>query len=85
MAAQEVFLIRHGETEWSRNGRHTGRTDIALTEHGREVARRWRPYSSGRHFALVLSSPLQRARQTCELAGLGAQAQLEAPITVYRR
>jgi probable phosphoglycerate mutase len=77
VAAQEVFLIRHGETEWSLNGRHTGLTDIALTEHGREVARRWRPYASGKKFALVLCSPLQRARQTCELAGLGAQAQLE--------
>jgi len=72
VSAQEVFLIRHGETEWSLNGRHTGRTDIALTEHGREVARRWRPYASGKKFALVLSNPLQRARQTCELARLGA-------------
>src|SRR5215831_4580049 len=77
MAAQEVFLIRHGETEWSLNGRHTGVADIPLTENGRRVARLWQPYAAAREFALVLSSPLQRARQTCELAGLGTQAQLE--------
>jgi len=77
MAAQEVFLIRHGETEWSLNGRHTGVSDIPLTENGRSVARLWQPYAAGRKFALVLCSPLQRARQTCELAGLGRQAQLE--------
>jgi len=77
MAVQEVFLIRHGETEWSLNGRHTGVSDIPLTENGRQVARLWRPYAAARTFALVLSSPLQRARQTCELAGLAAQAQIE--------
>jgi probable phosphoglycerate mutase len=77
MAAQEVFLIRHGETEWSLNGRHTGVSDIPLTENGRAVARLWQPYAAERALALVLCSPLQRARQTCELAGLGAQAQIE--------
>jgi probable phosphoglycerate mutase len=77
MAAQEVYLIRHGETEWSLNGRHTGVSDIPLTENGRRVARLWHPYAVARQFALVLCSPLQRARQTCELAGLGAQAQIE--------
>jgi broad specificity phosphatase PhoE len=75
--AQEVFLIRHGETEWSLNGRHTGSSDIPLTEKGRQVARLWEPYARARTFALVLSSPLQRARETCELAGLGRQAQIE--------
>ena len=80
MATQEVFLIRHGETEWSLNGRHTGRSDIPLTEKGREVARLWQPYAAARTLALVLCSPLQRARQTCELAGLGAQAQIEADL-----
>ena len=80
MAAEEVFLIRHGETEWSLSGRHTGVTDIALTENGREVARHWRPYAAARTFALVLCSPLQRARQTCELAGLGARAQIEGDL-----
>ena len=76
MAAQEVFLIRHGETEWSLNGRHTGISDIPLTENGRQVARLWQPYAATRTFALVLSSPLQRARETCELAGLAAQAHI---------
>jgi len=80
MAAADVFLIRHGETEWSLNGRHTGVSDIPLTEKGREVARLWQPYAAARTFALVLCSPLQRARQTCELAGLGAQAQVEADL-----
>ena len=77
MATQEVFLIRHGETEWSLNGRHTGSSDIPLTEKGRQVARLWQPYAAARSFGLVLSSPLQRARETCELAGLAGQAQIE--------
>ncbi len=80
MAAQEVFLIRHGETEWSLKGRHTGVSDIPLTEHGRQLARLWQPYAATRTFALVLTSPLQRARQTCELAGLGAQAQVDSDL-----
>ena len=77
MSAQRVFLVRHGETEWSLNGRHTGTTDIPLTENGRNVAREWKPVLSQLTFALVLTSPLQRARQTCELAGLGARAQID--------
>jgi len=80
MATREVFLIRHGETEWSLNGRHTGSTDIPLTENGRNVARLWQPYATARTFALVLTSPLQRARETCELAGLGMQAQIERDL-----
>ena len=83
MAAQEVFLIRHGETEWSLNGRHTGLSDIPLTENGRRVARLWQPYAAAKTFALVLSSPLQRAKQTCELAGLGAQMQLETDLSEW--
>jgi broad specificity phosphatase PhoE len=74
--AGEALLVRHAETEWSLDGRHTGRTDIPLTEHGREVAaglpERLRPWS----FDLVLVSPLTRARETCELAGLSADAEL---------
>jgi probable phosphoglycerate mutase len=77
MAAPEVFLVRHGETEWSLNGRHTGVSDIPLTENGRRVARLWQPHAATRKFALVLTSPLQRARETCALAGLAAQAQTE--------
>ena len=66
----EVWLLRHAETEWSRDGRHTGRTDVPLTDGGRERARALRERIAGREFALVLSSPLSRARETAELAGL---------------
>jgi broad specificity phosphatase PhoE len=68
--ADEVWLVRHAETEWSRTGKHTGRTDIPLTDHGREVARSMRARLEGHAFALVLCSPLARARETAKLAGL---------------
>jgi broad specificity phosphatase PhoE len=68
----EVVLLRHAETEWSIAGKHTGRTDVPLTVHGRELAARLRPRFAGRAFALVLSSPLSRARDTAELAGVQA-------------
>jgi len=71
----EVVLARHAETEWSRDGRHTGRTDIPLTDRGRAAARALAPRLRERRFALVLVSPLARARETCELCGLGAAAQ----------
>jgi len=71
----EAVLVRHAETEWSLSGRHTGRTDIPLTEHGREAARALRERLSAWHFDLVLVSPSVRARETCELCGLGAEAQ----------
>jgi probable phosphoglycerate mutase len=66
----EVWLLRHAETEWSRSGRHTGRTDVPLTDEGRKRARALRERVAGRDFALVLSSPLSRARETAGLAGL---------------
>ena len=66
---RELWLVRHGETEWSRSGAHTGRTDIPLTAAGRDNAAAVGRYLAGRQFALVLVSPLQRARETCRLAG----------------
>jgi broad specificity phosphatase PhoE len=73
--SQEVVLVRHGETEWSRAGKHTGRTDIALTERGRQEAKAVGAELQGRKFALVLTSPLARAAETCRLAGLGELAE----------
>jgi probable phosphoglycerate mutase len=65
-----LVLLRHGETEWSRSGQHTGRTDVPLTEHGEELARRAGALVADYDFVLTLSSSLQRARRTAELAGL---------------
>jgi probable phosphoglycerate mutase len=72
---QAVVLVRHGETEWSKDGRHTGRTDIPLTEQGREEARHLGPELKAWTFRLVLSSPLERAMETCRLAGYGDAVQ----------
>ena len=66
----EVVLVRHGETEWSRDGRHTGRTDVPLTTVGERDARQLAPRLAGFDLRLVLCSPLSRARRTAELAGL---------------
>ncbi|MEU4881530.1 histidine phosphatase family protein [Streptomyces althioticus] len=66
----DLYLARHGETEWSRSGRHTGGTDLPLTPAGEAQARSLAPLLAGRAFALVLTSPLARARRTAELAGL---------------
>ncbi len=75
-----LWLIRHGETEWSRSGAHTSRTDLPLTGRGRELARRLGVLLGDREFAAVFTSPLQRARDTCELAGYGAVAQIEPDL-----
>ncbi len=72
-----VYLARHGETEWSLTGRHTGRTDLPLTERGERNARRLGKRLSRLAFAKVLTSPLQRAIRTCELAGFGAAAEVD--------
>jgi broad specificity phosphatase PhoE len=69
-----VILLRHGETEWSRTGRHTGRTDVPLTDSGREQARAAGQRLAGAGIDHVLTSPLARACETCELAGFGAGA-----------
>jgi broad specificity phosphatase PhoE len=76
----EIVLARHGETEWSRDRRHTGRTDIPLTENGRRQAGVLGDALAGRRFARVLSSPLSRALETCREAGLGDQAELTADL-----
>ncbi|MGX1366432.1 broad specificity phosphatase PhoE [Streptomyces canus] len=66
----DLFLVRHGETEWSRSGRHTGLTDVPLTERGREEARRLVPLIRSHRIGAAFVSPLQRARETAELIGL---------------
>lgn len=73
----ELWLVRHGETEWSLDGRHTSWTDIPLTERGRERAKWLRKALAGHKFAAVFVSPRQRARETCEIAGYGDQAVIE--------
>jgi broad specificity phosphatase PhoE len=75
-----LFLVRHGETAWSVTGQHTGLTDIALTAHGEDEARALAPRLRMTSFTRVLTSPLRRARQTCELAGFGAEAQIEPDL-----
>jgi probable phosphoglycerate mutase len=80
MVIQQVYLARHGETEWSLSGQHTGITDIPLTENGRNLAKRLAPVLATERFALVLTSPLERARKTCELAGLGAHAEIDRDL-----
>jgi broad specificity phosphatase PhoE len=72
----EIVLARHGETEWSRDLRHTGRTNIPLTDKGRRQAELLRDSLAGRSFERVLSSPLDRAVETCRLAGVGERAEL---------
>jgi broad specificity phosphatase PhoE len=75
-AENEAWVLRHGATEWSSTGRHTGRTDLPLSPQGRDQARAVGRALGGRVFSRVLVSPLARARETCELAGYGAQAEI---------
>jgi broad specificity phosphatase PhoE len=80
LSTGDVLLIRHGETAWSLSGQHTGTTDIPLTANGERAARDLAPCLAGFHFDLVLASPLQRARRTCELAGLGEGMVIESDL-----
>ena len=72
----QIVLVRHGETEWSLSGQHTSRTDLPLTDKGRERAKRLGPALTAWNFALVLTSPLLRARETCRIAGFGDRAEI---------
>ncbi len=78
----DLVLLRHGETEWSRSGRHTGRTDVPLTAYGEQQARAAGALLAGRTFSLVLTSPLQRAARTAQLAGLG-HAEVEPDLVEW--
>ncbi len=79
----DVVLVRHGETEWSRTHRHTGRTDVPLTDLGREQAEKAGRVLAGREFSMVLTSPLGRALDTCRTAGLGEQAEVTADLVEW--
>ena len=83
MESCEIYLVRHGETEWSRSGQHTGRTDLPLTQAGIEEARRIGKVLAHLEFERVLSSPLARARSTCELAGFAGALQLEPDLVEW--
>lgn len=78
-----VFAIRHGETAWSLSGQHTGTTDIPLTDDGRQLVEQVRPVLAREAFALVLCRPLQRARETCDLARLGDTAVIESDLVEW--
>jgi broad specificity phosphatase PhoE len=81
--AGQLWLIRHGETAWSLSGAHTGRTDLPLTPEGEKKAAALRAKLAGLSFALVLTSPLERARRTCELAGFGESAIVEPNLSEW--
>jgi probable phosphoglycerate mutase len=79
----QIYLIRHGETAWSLSGQHTGATDIPLTAHGEDEARALGQRLQGIAFAHVLSSPMQRARRTCELAAPGAHCEIVQDLSEW--
>jgi probable phosphoglycerate mutase len=77
---EEVYLVRHGQTEWSLSGQHTGMTDIPLNENGKAETQRLRSILAEVSFSLVLTSPLRRARETCELVGFGGRAESDLDL-----
>lgn len=81
--SRQLWLLRHGATEWALDGRHTGITDLPLLPEGEAEARALTEVLGQQHFAAVFSSPLQRARRTCELAGLGEQMQINDDIVEW--
>ncbi|MBX3354121.1 MAG: histidine phosphatase family protein [Phycisphaeraceae bacterium] len=83
MTAPFIWLIRHAETEWSRTGRHTSRTDLPLTPDGERMARGLAPIVEHRAFSRVWSSPLQRARKTCEIVGLAPRMEIDPDLTEW--
>jgi probable phosphoglycerate mutase len=82
-APQVIYLARHGETAWSLSGQHTGLTDLPLTNQGECNARRLGERLAGLEFARVFTSPLQRARRTCELAGFGKRAEVDPDLVEW--
>ena len=78
-----IYLARHGETAWTVSGQHTGLSDIPLTQRGERNARRLGERLNGLSFVTVLTSPLQRARKTCELAGFGKFAQIDPDLVEW--
>lgn len=82
-ALSEIWLVRHGETEWSLSGAHTSKTDIPLTEQGKERAVTLKPYLARQEFSLVLTSPRQRAQETCKIAGMGDRAQVDENLAEW--
>jgi probable phosphoglycerate mutase len=82
-ALPQIYLVRHGETEWSASGRHTGLTDLPLTEAGERNARQIGEPLKGLHFARVFTSPLERARRTGELAGFGSVLEVDRELVEW--
>jgi len=83
MSLPIIYLARHGETAWTLSGQHTGTTDLPLTEHGEQNARRLGERLKGLTFAKVFASPVQRARKTCELAGFGSVAEIDPDLVEW--
>ena len=82
-APLRLYLVRHGETEWSLSGQHTGRTDLPLTPRGEDQARALEPVLRAIAFEHVLTSPVRRAQRTCTLAGLGGAAEIEPDLAEW--